>query len=386
MVTAGNQSSHLVDEAWQLVDLANVALTAQTLEGAAEILLPSLTRITKSNSACLYIPDAGLSGPRFFQSGFVSAAAAEVERVCVEQFDRISGQSDLGWFTVPISASPNTETDLILYPLRTGEDCLGLLGVIAGEGQATPSLEVLKRLPSMLANVLGCLLERAAFERQLSHLNTYLTVSSTLSQSMDLHDLLGITLYCCMEAVSAEAASVLLLDDEKKNFNFYEVEGSAKSVLMSATFPADRGIAGSVLKTQEAEIINNVSQDPRFYGKVDSETGFRTRNMIVIPLVAGEEKVGVMELLNKADGEPFLDEELLLLVSIAEEMAFAIRNALVFEYVVNTYCKQRQGLMTCKGCQRPLGSWTPCVRYQEVSVWTEGLSPEDTLMLPKSRP
>jgi hypothetical protein len=46
--------------------------------------------------------------------------------------------------------------------------------------------------------------------------------------------------------------------------------------------------------------------------------------------------------------------------------AFAIRNARVFEYVVNTYCKQRQGLGTCRGCQRPLRSWTPCVKYREV--------------------
>lgn len=386
MATAGNQSIAPVEEAWQLVDLANAVLTAQSLEGAAEIMLPSLNRLMKSSSACLYIPDARQSGPCFFQSGFVSTDAVEAERICVEQFGRISGQSDLGWFTVPLPESPNTKDELILYPLRTREDCLGLLGILAGEGQATASFEVLKRLPDILSNVLDCILVRADFERQLSHLNTYLTVSSTLSQSMELHDLLGITLYCCMEAVSAEAASVLLLDDEKKNFNFYEVEGSAKSVLMSATFPADRGIAGSVLKTQEAEIINNVSHDPRFYGKVDSETGFRTRNMIVIPLIAGEEKVGVMELLNKAGSEPFLDEELLLLVPIAEEIAFAIRNALVFEYVVNTYCKQRQGLMTCKGCQRPLGSWTPCVKYQEVSVWEEGLSPDDTLMLPRDRP
>jgi len=41
--------------------------------------------------------------------------------------------------------------------------------------------------------------------------------------------------------------------------------------------------------------------------------------------------------------------------------------------------------MTCKGCQRPLGSWTPCVKYQEVSVWMDGLSPDDTLMMPGKR-
>ena len=90
--------------------------------------------------------------------------------------------------------------------------------------------------------------------------------------------------------------------------------------------------------------------------------------MIVIPLVAGQEKIGVLEVLNKMDGSYFTEEEHLLLSSIAEEIAFAIRNAKVFEYVVNSYCKQRQGQSSCKGCKRPLGSWTPCVKYREVEV------------------
>jgi GAF domain-containing protein len=90
--------------------------------------------------------------------------------------------------------------------------------------------------------------------------------------------------------------------------------------------------------------------------------------MIAVPLVAGEEKIGVLEVLNKVEGGLFDEDEHLLLVSVAEEIAFAIRNARVFEYVVNTYCKQRQGQRSCQGCERPLGSWTPCVKYREVGV------------------
>ena len=87
--------------------------------------------------------------------------------------------------------------------------------------------------------------------------------------------------------------------------------------------------------------------------------------MIVVPLVAGEEKVGVMSVLNKINEGNFTQEEHQSLKLIAEEIAFAIRNARIFEYVADSYCKQRQGLLSCKGCKRPLGSWTPCVKYRE---------------------
>ncbi|MGB2823606.1 MAG: GAF domain-containing protein, partial [Phycisphaerae bacterium] len=256
----------------------------------------------------------------------------------------------------------------VLYALRASDRCIGLTGMAAGEGAAPGSRGVPDGCVRLLADAVGNLAGRAESERQLWHLTTYLTISSMLAKSLDLRELLEISLHCSMEAVSAEAASVLLLDEEKRSFRFYQVAGPARPALMAATFPADKGVAGAVLQTQEAEVVNDVPNDPRFYGKVDSTSGFRTRNMIAVPLTAGEERIGVLEVLNKADGESFTKDEELLLVSIAEEIAFAIRNAMMFEYVVNTYCKQRQGQMSCRGCRRPLGSWTPCVRYREAGV------------------
>jgi GAF domain-containing protein len=131
-----------------------------------------------------------------------------------------------------------------------------------------------------------------------------------------------------------------------------------------ASCPASHGLAGAVLTSQQAEFINDVQHDPRFFKKFDQESGFVTRNMIVVPLTAGEEKIGVLQILNKFEGD-FHEEDLLFLETIAEEIAFAIRNGKLFEVVVKSYCKQRQGENSCRGCKRPLGSWTPCVKYRE---------------------
>jgi hypothetical protein len=54
-----------------------------------------------------------------------------------------------------------------------------------------------------------------------------------------------------------------------------------------------------------------------------------------------------------------------LLDSLAEEIAFAIRNAWILEFVVTSYCKLRQGETSCKGCKRPLTTWTPCIKHLE---------------------
>jgi transcriptional regulator with GAF, ATPase, and Fis domain len=89
--------------------------------------------------------------------------------------------------------------------------------------------------------------------------------------------------------------------------------------------------------------------------------------MIAIPLVVKKEPVGVLEILNKTEG-PFTEDDHFLLLSLADEIAFAVRNAKIFEYVVNSYCKMRQGQRSCEGCKRPLGAWTPCIEYRKTSM------------------
>ena len=84
------------------------------------------------------------------------------------------------------------------------------------------------------------------------------------------------------------------------------MEGPAKLGLVDVTFPVDQGLAGYVYQTQKSAIFNDVQQDHRFYGKFDSVSGFQTKNLVAIPLVAGDEKIGVLEVLNKAGDEPFM--------------------------------------------------------------------------------
>ncbi len=352
----------------QLMELAEIAVVTQNLEEFTQLVLPIIADMMHSDSAFLYVVDSRLPFRHFFQHGFQPETASQIEKLCAGQFDQISSQGAPSPVSVSAPEALGMAADLVLYPLPAGETYVGLIGLTMQQGATSTPPALWERLLRLMANTVSRLAERMKSDQELIHLNTYLTVSSMLAQSLSLHELLEAALYCSMEAVSAEAASVLLLDDEKRNFLFYQVEGPAKPVLMTTTLPADKGLAGSVLQAQQSEVINDVPNDPRFYGKIDSESGFQTRNMIAIPLVAGEERVGVLEVLNKVDGDSFTEDEHSILLSIAEEIAFAIRNAKVFEYLANTYCRQRQGLGSCKGCSRPLGSWTPCVKYREASI------------------
>jgi GAF domain-containing protein len=355
-----------VAEALYLLDLAETASRAKALPDLAESFLHGLERLVHTPAAVLYLETPALPAHSFFHTGLLSDAVPVVRNQCAIQFHPDTGKANLQ--PVPAILNSGSEAHLTLFTLHDSQKVIGLLGVVmpgAGSSSARPLLD--KAIP-LLTHSLSQIRDRLDLEKQLKNLKNYLNVSSVIAQALDLRDGLEAVLYFCMEAVSAEAASVLVLDYEKKNFRFYSAEGPTKPVLLTASFPADQGLAGHVLQTQQSVVINDVQNHPMFYGKFDQDSGFRTNNMIVVPLTAGEEKIGVLEVLNKVGDEPFYEEERLLLHNFAEEIAFAIRNGKMFEVVVKSYCKQRQGLNTCKGCKRPLGSWTPCVKYREASI------------------
>jgi hypothetical protein len=297
----------------------------------------------------------------FFQVGLTPEAVPTVAGLCEERLRHLPPQAEPPPETLLLPPYP--KACLYLYPIPKDEVTMGLLGVLHDAmDKANPYL--IRKALNFFTCALNKNIEHLEHQRQIRNLNTYMNISSMIAQALDLKDVLEAVLYFCMESFGVEAASVLLLDYEKKNFRFYSAEGPAKPVLLMASFPSDHGLAGAVLSSQQGEIINDVQQDPRFFKRFDQESGFVTRNMIAIPLTAGEEKIGVLQILNKYDGD-FHDEDLLFLQTIAEEIAFAIRNGKLFEVVVKSYCKMRQGENSCRGCKRPLGSWTPCVKYRE---------------------
>jgi hypothetical protein len=356
-------SSLPVGEAIRSVDLnlAGFALKASSLDEFAGWLLPPLAVAMHSPRALLYVAGPSAPVPSFFPYRLAHQAASELEQECSVQFEEISNQSELQ----PVASATQ---DLLLYPLKSDEGCSGFLGLAVSERTPRVQLAALDGVLRIVAIAVEHLQERAKTRQQLAYLNTYLTVNSMLLEAeLNLHDLLEGILYCCMDTLSAEAATVLLLDDDMTNLRFYQVEGSSAG-LRGATMSADESIAGHVLRTQEPLLIDDLRADPRFWDKYESKIGLQVKSILVIPLVIGNQPIGVLEVLNKTGGGSFTRDEQMLLLSIAGVIALAIRNAKVFEFVANSYCKQRQGQPSCRGCERPLGAWTPCVQYRKTDV------------------
>ena len=149
-------------------------------------------------------------------------------------------------------------------------------------------------------------------------------LSETLFQYTNVDDMVRQVLHTALDVIGEDAGSILIAEEKSKQLIFRYVIGESAEQLCGTSIPWDKGIAGAVFSSGQAEIIPAVRQDPRHFSGTDRLTGYQSRDMIVVPLKRhGGAPIGVIEVLNKATGQINRDD-LDILVVIASIAAAAI--------------------------------------------------------------
>ena len=151
-------------------------------------------------------------------------------------------------------------------------------------------------------------------------------LSETLFKYTNVDDMVSHVLRTALEVIGEDAGSILLADEKTKQLVFRYVVGENADCLCGTSIPWDKGIAGAVFFSGQAEVIPAVQQDIRHFSVTDRITGYQSRNMIVVPLKRyGGAPIGVIEVLNKITGQIDRDD-LDFLVVIASIAAAAIEH------------------------------------------------------------
>ncbi|MFO7716902.1 GAF domain-containing protein [Desulfosarcina sp.] len=133
--------------------------------------------------------------------------------------------------------------------------------------------------------------------------------------------------------LSVQRCSIFLIDENEQHLCPYVASDLNTDQVQ---FPKDRGIAGWVFCNRTPQIVNNAYQDPRFNRSIDKKTGFRTRNILCVPLLSRNRNcIGTMQVLNKKEGG-FTDEDTQLLTYIASYVTVALENSFLVEELLAT--------------------------------------------------
>ncbi len=174
-------------------------------------------------------------------------------------------------------------------------------------------------------------------ERRAEKLHLILEVARSMAIERDLDHLLAIVLQAGAKVAEADRCTIFLVDREHGELWTRLAQGvdSGKEIRI----PMGAGIAGHVAATGQAINIPNAYEDPRFNRSVDQATGYHTENLLTVPMVmagGGEASgpvVGVIQVLNRLDHQPFNQEDQELLEGLGAQAAAAIENTILTQEI-----------------------------------------------------
>lgn len=132
-------------------------------------------------------------------------------------------------------------------------------------------------------------------ERELAILTD---VAQQMSRTFELVPLLRVIEQACRAALECQRATIFLYDEASD-----ELHSTVATGVEGLRFSARQGIAGEALHTKKIIVVQDAYADPRFNQAIDKQTGYRTHNILTLPLIVPDgQAIGVLQLLNKDEG------------------------------------------------------------------------------------
>jgi phosphoserine phosphatase RsbU/P len=161
--------------------------------------------------------------------------------------------------------------------------------------------------------------EQTRMEKWLLHAGRMLTTT------LDYDELMKLVLELAAKATDAEAAIVCRIDKDVERMKI-RFARCCEDEVKYFRLPGERSIITWVAENREPVLCNDINADERFNREIESIVGLEFRTALVVPLIGREHLIGVVEAINKTDGE-FENSDLDTLVGLANQFAVAIDNA-----------------------------------------------------------
>ncbi|MFC1864597.1 PAS domain S-box protein [Chloroflexota bacterium] len=163
-------------------------------------------------------------------------------------------------------------------------------------------------------------------EKRLTALNQ---ISSTVSQSLELSQVLSSAIDNVIDVMQVEIALVFLLDEEAGQLILSAHRGiSAEFAQSVGTLKLGGGFNSRVAETGEPLYVEDASEDPRLTKVAVKEEGIRSQ--LIVPLVSKGKVMGTLCVAVRSQRQD-LPEELGLVTAIGNQIGVAVENARLYQ-------------------------------------------------------
>lgn len=148
-----------------------------------------------------------------------------------------------------------------------------------------------------------------------------------ISSPLNPEEILKLVLDQISQLLNAEAGSIFLINEKSKELELKVATNLSQEEIEKIKVPLGKGLAGFVAEKDILVNIKDVEKDDRFYSNIDHLTGFRTKNILTVPLKTTNKLVGVIQALNKKNGDCFSEEDEILLTEFSRLVGLTLEKA-----------------------------------------------------------
>jgi len=187
--------------------------------------------------------------------------------------------------------------------------------------------ELAKANEALQTEVTECKRVEEEAQRRTAQAALLYEVGQRVSGELELEPLLSEIVTAICDAFDYYGVLLMLLDEASERLTLQSVAGGYTDL-----FPEDlwiavgEGMTGYAAATGETQISGDVSKDPHYIRKAEEET----KSELAVPIKSGQSVIGMLDL--QSDKLDAFDEtDVLLMETLADQVAVAIKNARLFE-------------------------------------------------------
>jgi formate hydrogenlyase transcriptional activator len=232
---------------------------------------------------------------------------------------------------------------LCVLPLTTAQRRVGAMGLGSVEASAydAADLEFLRQVAAQVAvavdnalNSQNAQIYQQELARERDRLRLLLEVNNALVSTLDLHNLLTAISACLRRVMNHDYASLALYEPEAQQLRLQALDfPRGKGLLQEEmVFPIEGTPSGEVVVTRRPLIVTGENLD-RYKANVSRLfTAEGLKSGCIVPLITANRVLGTLSLSSLRAGE-FTQEDLDLLMRVANQVAIAIENALAYRQI-----------------------------------------------------
>jgi RND family efflux transporter MFP subunit len=224
-------------------------------------------------------------------------------------------------------------TSLAYIPLTLEEVVVGVVEIICYDTMIeAPALAALRPMTELAAMALATAIANESSRDEqfqtITRFSQLYDLERTFNSTLQMEALLPLITSKVQEALEVEAVHLWMVQDD--GLMLMNSSGDDPTVPEGSSDGPGAVIAHEVLETSKSVLARSAA-DPKLQARNGSRTPPPVRSVLAVPVVSQNFQVGVLEIVNKASGVAFDENDAFYLATISQTAGSALHNASLLE-------------------------------------------------------